>query len=68
MTAVYRARSASDRADDWPLWYVTDDQPADRNKTADAIEAVTGVRPVGLPFLSRSVAEALARRMNGERG
>jgi len=61
---IWRARSASDHSDDWPLWYVTDDQPADRNKMLDAVESLCGVRPVYLPFTSRQNAEAIAKAMN----
>lgn len=62
---AWRARSASDRTDDWPFWYVTDDQPQDSNKTWDALEALTGDRPVGgLPFLPRDMAEAVASILN----
>lgn len=63
---TWRARSASDRTDDWPFWYVTDDQPADRNKTIDAIELATGGRPASLPFLPRDIALALADLLNGK--
>lgn len=62
--ATFRARSASDRTDDWPYWYVTDDNPHDSNKTADCFEALTGRRQVCLPFLSRLAAEKLATLMN----
>ena len=60
---TWRARSASDRSDDWPFWYVTDDMPPDMNKTVDAIEAIMGIRVVGM-FVSRDVAIALASLMN----
>ena len=61
---AWRARSASDRSDDWPFWYITDDQPADRNKLLDAIEALTGHRPIAMPFVPRAMAEQLASAMN----
>lgn len=61
----WRARSASDKTDDWPFWYVTDDQPENRNKTIDAIERRDGVRPAKLPFLLRDDAVELADFMNG---
>jgi len=60
---AWRARSASDKTDDWPFWYVTDDKPADSNKTLDCMDALFGCRPVGLPFFSRKTAEALALAM-----
>lgn len=62
----WRARSASDKTDDWLSWYLTDDNPPDYNKTLDAIEVFTGKRPIGLPFLSREAAEDLASFLNGE--
>lgn len=62
---TWRARSASDRTDDWPFWYVTDDNPRDRNKTADAIEAMTGHR-TGAVFASMQEAKLLAEFMNGQ--
>jgi len=61
---TWRARSASDRLDDWPFWYVTDDMPPDMNKTVDAIEAIIGIRIVALPFVSRDVAIEVASLMN----
>ena len=61
---TWRASSASDRSDDWPFWYATDDMPPDRNKTLDAIEAIMGIRIVALPFLPRDVAIELASLMN----
>jgi hypothetical protein len=64
MAKVWRARSASDKTDDWLFWYVTDDEPKDRNKTLDAIEYLTGLRPYSYPFVRQEVAEELAERMN----
>lgn len=64
MSVVWRARSASDQTDDWPFWYVTNDRPPNSNKTLDAIERLAGRRPVGLPFVSRTVASRMAEMMN----
>ena len=61
---IWRARSASDKTDDWPFWYVTNDFPADSNKTLDAIEMLIGKKPVCLPFMAPSLARALAEKMN----
>ena len=61
---MWRARSASDKSDDWPYWYVTNDSPADYNKTLDALEQITGKRPIGLPFVSRAQAIEIAKIMN----
>jgi hypothetical protein len=62
----WRARPASDRTDDWSFWYVTDDQPPDRNKTHEALAAIFGESPLrgALPFLPRESAEILAAKMN----
>jgi len=61
---AWRARSASDKTDDWPFWYVTDDKPADSNKALECIEAVIGIRHAGLPFIPRHIAEELAAAIN----
>jgi len=37
---TWRARSTSDRTDDWPLWYVTDD--ADHGTPRAALAAMEG--------------------------
>lgn len=61
---TWRARSASDKTDDWPFWYVTDDQPPDLNKTPEAWKAAYGMDwPPRLPFLPREMAEELARKI-----
>ena len=61
---TWRARSASDRTDEWPFWYVTDDQPLDCNKTAEAFASVTGEKwPPCHQFLPRDLAEELAAKM-----
>lgn len=64
MSIVWRARSASDQTDDWPFWYVTNDRSPNSNKTLDAIERLAGRRPVGLPFLSQTLACRIAAMMN----
>ena len=61
---VWRAMSASDSTDEWPYWYVTDDLPLDRNKLIDALECISGKRPVGMPFVTRAIAECIAKQMN----
>lgn len=54
---MWRARSASDHTDEWPFWYLTDDQPPDRNKTAEAFHALHGEEwPPLLPFVDRETA------------
>ena len=63
----WRARSASDKTDDWGFWYLTDDKPADRNKTREALTLVCkegALPPHSLPFISRANAEAIAVVLN----
>lgn len=57
------ARSASDRTDDWPHWYVADRAAAELNVTVQLLPALRG----SMPFLPRQAAEELARLAN-ERG
>ena len=62
----WRARSASDKTDEWYFWYLTDDKPADRNKTKEALTIVCkegAVWPHVL-FISRAEAEAIAFVLN----
>lgn len=40
--ARFYARSASDKTDDWPAWFVADRQRNGRNVTADLTKAKTG--------------------------
>ena len=61
----WRARSASDKTDNWPFWYVTDDMPHDRNKLADALDVLGIERNKGAQlFVPRAAAEEIARRLN----
>lgn len=60
----WRSRSASNKTNDWPFWYVTNDKPLDYNGTIDALEIVLGHRPVMMPFMSKDLAIALADRLN----
>ena len=50
----YRARSASDRAVDWPFWFVE----------ADGINCMSGTGR-GAVFTTRAEAERLAKEWNG---
>jgi hypothetical protein len=55
----YLARSASDKTDAWPLWYVED--------THTGINATVALFPETrgfMPFLPRYEAETLAERAN----
>lgn len=60
VTGKWRARSASAKTDDWPFWYVADDDPKDLNKTLEAFEALFGHRPPVLPFVSKKDAMVIA--------
>lgn len=51
----YVARSASDRTDDWPFWYVTNDGRTNALRFPGCGGAV---------MTSREVAEEIARRAN----
>ncbi len=60
----FYARSASDRTDDWPFWFVADADRDGLNVTNELI--VRFVSPTykrdGLPFLTREASEALAAK------
>lgn len=58
----YFARSASDRTDDWPLWYVSDRNKGDLNVTVELAPQLRG-HP---PFLTRDLAELIAQRANNK--
>jgi hypothetical protein len=58
--ARYYARSASDRTEDWPFWYVADSAKANLNVTVHFKPEMRGY----LPFLPRDMAEELAQRAN----
>lgn len=56
----YFARSASDRTDDWPFWFVADRTRGGLNVTLELFEAIFGDHLVGLPFMSADDARMLA--------
>ena len=60
--ARFFARSASDKSDDWPLWYVADRQKANLNVTVELLPELCGY----MPFLSRDVAARLAQAANAK--
>lgn len=64
--ARFFARSASDRTQDWPFWFVADRQKGGVNVTGKVLEKVTGERSHGAVLASRSVALWLADRANEE--
>lgn len=57
----YYARSASDKTNDWPSWFVADRERSGLNVTVGLEPSLRG----HLPFVPRSVAEQLAERANG---
>ncbi len=60
MSARYYARSASDRTDDWPYWFVADTQKGGLNVTAEIVRQHINQDPKGQTLCSRAIAEALA--------
>lgn len=54
----YYARSASDRTEDWPLWFVADREKAGLNVTVQLLPQMRGY----MPFLPRRVAEEVAKK------
>ena len=65
MTARYYARSASDRTDDWPYWFVADAQKGGLNVTAKLVRQHFNVDPKGAKLCTRGDAERLAILANG---
>lgn len=61
-------RSASDRTDDWPFWFVADRQAGGLNVTADLIRKHVNQDHVGGVFGSREQIEMLADVANAEAG
>lgn len=57
MKKRYYARSASDKTDDWPHWFVADGQKGGLNVTCELI---------GVTFTSREMAGKLAVYANEE--
>jgi hypothetical protein len=66
MTAPrYYARSASDRTDDWPFWFVADSQRGGLNVTNELVrEHFPKLHRPGAVFLPREFAEGLAAAVN----
>lgn len=58
------ARSASDRTDDWPNWYIADRAKGELNVTREkAAEVGVGLPELAL-FVSRNTAERIDRSLN----
>lgn len=60
MSERYFARSASDKTDDWPFWYVADRLKANFNVTTELVPELRSY----LPFVPRSMAEKIASKFN----
>lgn len=60
------ARSASDKTEDWPFWFVADNSHGGLNVTLALIEKLFGQRPVCMPFLPRESAIALAEQAKAD--
>ena len=56
----YYARSASDRTDAWPFWFVADSRKGSVNVTADIVRQHIGPTRKGGVFVPRGLALALA--------
>lgn len=65
MKPRYYARSASDRTDDWPFWYVADRRKGGVNVTADIVRAHINPNHAGGVLTSRDSAINLADMANG---
>jgi len=61
----YLARSASDKTDNWPIWFVADTQRGGVNVVADLLRAHINPEHRGGVFLDRDGAEVLAEIANG---
>ncbi len=57
------ARSASDRTDDWPFWYVADERGLNITQQLTGLPRFAGAFSLQ-PFLLRHQAEALAQSVN----
>jgi hypothetical protein len=62
----YYARSASDKRDDWPFWYVADSQRDGLNVTPELAEALGAPFKPGAVFCEAWAAVKLAMRANRE--
>ncbi|MVA23183.1 hypothetical protein V6582_17785 [Agrobacterium vitis] len=60
----YYARSASDRTDEWPFWFVADQRHGVLNVTGRLFEKLTGQPANGAVFTDREYAETLATQAN----
>lgn len=66
MTPRYTARSASDRTDDWPFWFVADIQRGGLNVTADLIRKHFDPNHAGATLALKADAIAIAEKANAQ--
>ena len=65
MTAPrYYARSASDKTDNWPFWFVADRSKNRLNVTAELVRAHINPDHAGATLTRRAEAERIARIAN----
>jgi hypothetical protein len=62
----YFARSASDRTEEWPFWFVADRQKGGLNVTAEVVRAHVDPDHYGGVLCPKETAIALAKIANGE--
>lgn len=60
----YYARSASDRTDDWPYWFVADRKRGDVNVTAELVRRIADPNHKGAVFAPKEICFALAETAN----
>jgi hypothetical protein len=60
MADRYFARSASDRTEEWPYWFVADRQKGGLNVTRSLVPSLAGY----LPLLPKDLAMNVARTAN----
>ena len=60
----YYARSASDKTDDWPFWFVADKNLGGLNVTADLIRKCWDKNHRGGVLLSKTCAMKLEKQSN----
>lgn len=60
----FYARSASDKTDDWPFWFVADRRRGDLNVTAELICELVYPLHKGAIFLPQKAATLLADKAN----
>ena len=56
----YYARSASDKTDDWPFWFIADNNKGGLNVTVEILPELRGY----LPFVPKGMALFLEKKLN----